>query len=193
LFGLPLLRINRSDLAKTYGALDVLTWLVEVWFLKRAFEAAQEAGQIHWADPFDLTGLRPAGEKGSRWQLSEEVADKLRKLADRARCWDPGVSWLIGTDAAGTYHGLGYLRVTRSEGVTTVISMEQRRFDVPLRALLGDMLTHHVYHRVLAVLSRRAVPEGVEHIKKRIVGFKQAYKDVLAHGFSRGENIYHEV
>jgi hypothetical protein len=185
-FELPLLRINRRYLTKNYGSLDLLTWFIEVWFLERGFEAAQLSGHIPMDEPFDYRWLWQDGEKGRRWDLSVEAREGIRRLSDEERCWDPGASWIVGTESAGTYRALGYLRITPSEGITVITAMQKQRFPAPIDELLGDIVTTKLYQRLLAVLEGREVAESVKVINESITNFERRYKFVSASSVSRG-------
>jgi hypothetical protein len=49
--GIPLVRIG-SEFLRRERRFTLIGYLVEVWALERAFEEAQEAGQIPWDEPF---------------------------------------------------------------------------------------------------------------------------------------------
>jgi hypothetical protein len=60
--GMP--RINDRHVTKLYRGMTVLRWIVEVTELEKAFNEAQEKGQIPWDEGFDPAFLEPAGAGG---------------------------------------------------------------------------------------------------------------------------------
>jgi hypothetical protein len=61
---LGMLRINDRHVTKLYRGMTVLRWIVEVTELEKAFNEAQENGQIPWDEGFDPAFLEPAGAGG---------------------------------------------------------------------------------------------------------------------------------
>lgn len=61
---LGMLRINDRHVTKLYRGMTVLRWIVEVTELEKAFNEAQENGQIPWDEGFDPTFLEPTGASG---------------------------------------------------------------------------------------------------------------------------------
>lgn len=66
LAGLPLLRVDRDYLAR-FGRFSLVSWLAEVWFLKREFDRRQSEGEIGADESFhpmsfveDVETLRPS-------------------------------------------------------------------------------------------------------------------------------------
>ena len=64
--GLGLLRINDRHVTKTYRGMSVLRWIIEVTELMKAFDEAQDNGQIPLDEPFDPAAFDSIGG-GSRF------------------------------------------------------------------------------------------------------------------------------
>lgn len=190
-FELPLLRINARHLTKTYGPMDLLTWFVDVWFLARAFEEAQQAGSIPWDEPFDHKFLIPGDRRDVTfpWWLAADVEEKFRSLSEQGRCWDPGTSWIVGQDRAENYRAIGYIRITPDAGVSCRTAMRKQRFPAPIEELLGDIVAHELFHRVLAVLEGSETPQSTDVIKSQIEEFSRSYDFRGGSYTSRGEPL----
>ena len=190
-FDLPMLRVNARYLTKTYGTMDLLTWFVDVWFLARAFEEAQQSGTIPWDEPFDHKFLMPGECRGVTfpWWLAADVEQKLRKLSEEGRCWDPGSSWIVGHDQDENHRALGYIRITRDSGVSCTTGMRRQRFPGPIDELLGDIVTHELCQRVVSVLDGSEIGESIESIKAKMKQFADRYDFCSVHSTSRGEPL----
>ncbi len=84
--GLPLLRI-RSDLTRRHGRWIVLSYLVDAFYLERAFYEAQEQGTIPWDEPFDAGSFFMPGPDGLYTfnALDAVVRIRLHRYADAGR------------------------------------------------------------------------------------------------------------
>ena len=99
--------------------MDLLSWLVEVWFLDRAFADAQERGELPWDEDFDpICVVAMAGRNGSfpLW-LSAPVQTGIEKLHKRGARADAVPSHVIGRDGARAYRAS--LSANMSETVNT--------------------------------------------------------------------------
>ena len=63
--GLPLLRVT-SDFLRKEGRWNVLTYLVDAFYLAEAFYEAQEQGSIPWDEPFDAGSFIVTDDDGRR-------------------------------------------------------------------------------------------------------------------------------
>jgi hypothetical protein len=62
--GLPLLRVDDTFM-RSFRRYTLLTWLIDVWFLRRDWNEAQERGEIPWDEPFSHWGFLERDESGS--------------------------------------------------------------------------------------------------------------------------------
>jgi hypothetical protein len=82
---LPLLRLDNRALRRFGPRFRLLGWLVEVWFLKQAFDAAQERGEIPPFEPFDPYGFierDPGGTWRHSYHVTAPVIIRLQQLED---------------------------------------------------------------------------------------------------------------
>lgn len=81
-FSLPLLRINANYLNRRYRSLDLLSYIVEVWFSAQAFAKAQEAGSVSMDEAFDPASIivSPGHNKRFPFWLGLDVQIAIRKL-----------------------------------------------------------------------------------------------------------------
>jgi hypothetical protein len=90
--GLPLARVTAEHLTGRAGPdLDVLTWLIECWFGKRALEEVQASGQLPWDEPCDPMSFLTHPHIPGDFPLfiSRRGAGRLWKLYDQGRVMQP--------------------------------------------------------------------------------------------------------
>lgn len=78
-FQFPVLRANADFLTKKIRQFNILSWLVELWFMERDFERAQEAGQIPPDEPF-LYNFVLANSGESKITMPYDLSLPLRLL-----------------------------------------------------------------------------------------------------------------
>lgn len=154
-FNLPLLRINAEYLNRNYRNLDLLTWIVEVWFANEAFNQAQASGHIPADEPFDpgmffsIPGLKG---RFPLW-LSAEPRGKIRQLHESGKVRDQYPSLVIGKDKNGVYRGFAYIRIDQQSGVFTCSAMRSQRFPILESEVLYEILPFQVHQQLLDVLN----------------------------------------
>lgn len=160
-FELPLLRIKAKHLEQRYRELDLLTWFIEVWFLGRAFDAAQQRGEIPGEEGFSpwlLSGPLGSTKEFPLWLGLEQQL--WIKGEARNHGWQDAVSTsLVGSDRRGNIRGVACLRVDDSVGVLTETAMRAQFFDVPRTELVEDLLTFQIAEEL------RAVADGVAQLQ----------------------------
>lgn len=88
-FSIPLLRINSRYLLSRYRDMDLLSYFVEVWFLSKVFDDAQESGDIPADEPFDPTFIiRSGGRQNFPLWLSMDIVHHTRRLFDAGKVYD---------------------------------------------------------------------------------------------------------
>lgn len=187
-YSFPLLRVNDRYLDRTCRTMDLLTWFVEAWFLKESFDEGQRTGAIAPDEPFDAKFVwRSDDRRGPfpMWLISE-INDKVRELSDAGRCWSPGVSSILGVDARGTYHAVGYLEIDGTSGVVCQTAMRAQQFPIEMDDILPQIVEFQVYERLEEVLSGAREAEDADEIVQRLQVFTRKCHFVGTHSCSRG-------
>jgi Protein of unknown function (DUF2726) len=86
-FRLPLLRIEANHLRRT-GRFTVLGWLVEAWFVNRAWDAAQQSGDVSLHEPFMMSNfvkLAPDGEPYPAYDIGLHARESMLVACNGAR------------------------------------------------------------------------------------------------------------
>lgn len=86
--GLELLRVTNRSLDR-FGPYRVLSYLVECWFLARAFDAAQERGEVPWDEPFIPKSFLTVNAESVRaewpYAVNMPVRVRLQRLYEAGR------------------------------------------------------------------------------------------------------------
>lgn len=153
-FEFPILRINGRYLERKYRGLDLLTWIIETWFMERVIAKAQEEGSLPQDDVFlpslviSMTGY---GNRFPLW-LSAEPLQKIRQLHERGKCRSPDPSVIVGKDAAGNYRALSWLVVSESAGVFISTGMRSQRFPMLETEALDEISTFEIFEALQRAL-----------------------------------------
>lgn len=136
--GLPILRVRDAHL-QVFRTYDLLSWIVEQWFLQVWFDDAQAKGHIAGDEVFDpALILGRKGEPAFPMWLSLDAQNELRRLRTEGRIFDGYPSFTIGIDDEGAYRGLFWLEVVQNRFVSVMTGARAQNFPVSL----GDLLTH---------------------------------------------------
>lgn len=171
-FGLPLLRVRDAHLAEAYRSYDILTWIVEQWFLREAFDAAQESGAIPDDEIFDpsfILGL--PGEKPFPMWLSLEAQNAIAKRFKEGRLLHRVPSYIIGLDGQETRRGLIWIRKTEDEFVHVVTGARPQGFPVDLSDLVSQVGIVKLHVRLEEVLAERTRPTSRHELEALVVEY----------------------
>jgi hypothetical protein len=183
-FEFPLLRVNANYLEKEYRGMTLLTWFVEVWYAKQAFDAAQENGQIPLDEPFMPWGMAGIPERKNTFPLwlSANVRLKIQEYRLNGRVLDMMPSLLIGMDGNGNYRAIAFLRIDEETGVFTKTGMRTQRFPVAESEALDEIVVCELYEALKETLngdrdptSRAKIEEGIREFEGAVSIVRAAY------------------
>ncbi len=141
-FEFPLLRINSRYLEGRYRGLDLLTWIVERWFIEQQIQALQESGELpedEYFDPAFTLTIEGHSNRFPLW-LSVEPLLKIRKVHEAGLCRDPVPSTIEACEPDGTVHIFAYLRVTEDSAVFARGAVRNQQFPVLSSDLLHEII-----------------------------------------------------
>jgi hypothetical protein len=179
-FDMPFLRINSRHLAKRYRSLDLLTYFVDTWFMRRYFIEAQDAGQIPGDEIFDPAFVLSRGEATENifpyWLSFNHDAD-IQKLYTAGRVRQPAVSSWIGVDTKGNLHCICWLLVERERCLIVETAMRSHRFPVALSDVLSQIATSELAERLSLYLEGNdCCCHNVAYLKDRIDCYQRGYQ-----------------
>jgi hypothetical protein len=159
-FELPLLRINANYLNRKYRSLDLLTYFVDVWFLRQSFLEAQMAGQISWDEPFDPASVISDGSHKQNWPfwLCVDAQAKFRGLFDNKKVAAPGPDCWTGVDDKNQLRCLASIRLPTGEGCFVETGMRSQNFPVAENDVLEQIATVDLYDVLDEILEGRIKP-----------------------------------
>jgi hypothetical protein len=186
----PILRINSNHLIKKYKSYSLLGWFVEHWFLRKAFDEAQEKGLIPWDEPYDPMMIFSMGNK-IKWPmwLSSDLRIKIKKLHDHGKIQDWIIPHWIGVDQRGNYHGLSWIKINSSEAVMVETGMRKQRFPVSESDLLIEVLAFLIFDRLEVVLSGKESALPIGEVKMALHNAAAKYECRGFAGFSNDKPI----
>ncbi|GIW42014.1 MAG: hypothetical protein KatS3mg076_2591 [Candidatus Binatia bacterium] len=189
-FSFPLLRINCEYLLEKHRQMDLLTWFVEVWFLKAAFAEAQQKGEVSWDEPFtpgSIMTLPGRKEPFPLW-LSLDARVEIGKLHLAGKCHDYAPSSAVGMDSANNYRAIAYILTVPRRGLVAQTGMRSHRFPIPISELLEDIVVLELFLRLKDALVGRQDFASVDVIEERCRTFRSKYRVVSA--FESGDRRF---
>ena len=183
-FGFPLLRINSRYLDDRYRGMDLLSWFVEVWFMRTAFNEAQERGDIPPDEIFDAWCVVTdrSGKISFPFWLSAPALVKLRRLAEAGKIRDPVMSRWVGRDKDGNYRAIGWIAITAKLSACVQTGMRSQLFPVMETEVIDELLAIEIYDLVTRILKGEAKAESREAVKSKVTALRRATRLVSAGG-----------
>lgn len=155
-FAFPLLRVRSAHLHRAYDGWDLLSWIVDVWFMQREADRLQAAGTLPYDFDFDPALIVSAPDRLRRFPywLGLDAQLALQGLHEEGRILDRGASLFDGTDGQGVRRGLAYVRIDRANGVRVAVAMRVQDFPLdlyePMRGVLLNDILREVEHALAA-------------------------------------------
>jgi len=174
---LPLLRITSRHLT-AYRGMDLLTWIVNVWFTQRAFNAAQQAGAIPWEEDFDpLTAMTYVDGKLSRpFWFAGTVHEAVRTLHRQNRIFDPIPSMAVARNMNGAYEGIAWLRISKDAAIYATTRLRDQDFPVNFADAVEQIVEVELYEKLKQVFRGALRPLPANVVNARVVQFQREHQ-----------------
>lgn len=175
----PLLRINTNYLLDKYRNMDLLTWIIEYWFLSNILYEQQKKGYLPEDEPFDPTNFLTLPEKEGAFPmwLSLEPRTKIKALYKKKIIIDPIPSIIIGSDKNNNYHGISYIRIDDKIGTYVRSGIRSQLFPIPESEILEEILVFELYDNLKSILDKESQGRPLYVIDRLLRGFGSRYKN----------------
>jgi hypothetical protein len=169
-FTLPLLRINANYLNRKYRDLDLLTYFVEVWFLRDAFFKAQESGHVPVDEPFDPASVLSDGRNNRSWPfwLSIETQAKIQDLSKAGQVASHCPNYWIGLDDHTKYRCLMWILLPGGGCCFVETGMRTQSFPVSESDTLMQVATFDLFDQLQDVLHGERAPRQHAELEETI-------------------------
>ncbi len=177
-FGLGLLRINSRYMESKFRGLDLLTYFVDVWFMREAFDEAQRNGFVSYDEDFDPWRILSDERSKKRFPywLSADAQISLMKWHEARKIAEPITSDFVGKDAAGTYRCLSWIAIMPGKYAVIETGMRAQRFPVALADLVSQIATCDLQTRVGLVLAGKAETVGTDVLLAKLADYEKRYQ-----------------
>lgn len=180
-FNFPILRIDSSYLNKRYGDYDLLSWIVELYFIQESFHKAQSEGYIPLDEPFDPAAIMYTSAANTKetfpFWLSRQPRVKIEQLWDKKRILDPYPTYWIGLDETEQcYAGIAWLWIDKKYGVRTTLRIKRINFPVIHSFIIKEILIYQLYEEIMSVLDHKTEPKLIKEIDKQVKNFHGEYE-----------------
>lgn len=188
-FNLSILRIDDRHISKKYNDLTLLSWILNVYFLRGTFDKAQEEGHIpedEIFDPFFLMIHTSDGQtrKFPYW-ISRSSNIAIHNMHKSGKIYDYGSSGLIVLDNDGVLRGMEYIRITKTHGLYVTVSMREQNFRVIFSELLDELLLISLYEKIQDHFSNNSPLLPIQSIYERIKELEDSGETRTSHSTSR--------
>jgi len=177
-FGLPLLRINANYVDKNFRDLDLLTYFIEVWFLREAFFEAQAGGRIPWDEPFDPASVMMDGIRDRKWPfwLSVDARIKIEKLFEDKLVETRGANYWVGTDAAKRYRCLAWIGLPGGSACFVETGMQSQNFPVREGDVLEQIAVIDLHEALDKIARGELKPQAAASLKEKAALYTGTYE-----------------
>jgi hypothetical protein len=169
-FKLPLLRINANYLNRKYRDFDLLTYFIEVWFLRDAFSMAQMSGHIPQDEIFDPASVLSGGINKRPWPywLSIEIQAKIQDLFKDRQVGSSHPSYWIGLDDLARYRCLMWILIPDQGCCFVETGMHTQLFPVSESDILIQVAMFDLFDQLQDVLRGYHAPYAHAKLDERI-------------------------
>jgi hypothetical protein len=186
-FDLSLLRINSRYMDTKFRDLDLLTYFVEVWFMREAFDEAQRTGSISSDDDFDpwLVFSDGLSKKRFPYWLSADAQVALQRLHKLGKIEEGIPSDYVGEDKAGAYRSLTWIAVASGQFATVTTGMRAQQFPVVVSDVLSQIAICELHERVIEILTGKALPSSESTLLAQLEKYEELYPMRSRSGYGR--------
>lgn len=188
-FGLPLLRVRSAHLLRRYDGWDLLSWIVDVWFLQEEADRMYAAGEL--PDDFDFDPAfiisTPQRQRRFPYWLGLDAQLKIQELHKKGAVLDFAPSTYRAVDDAENHRALAFLRIDLQSGVYVTAAMRSQRMRLDLSEPIRGVLFNDLYHQLEAALKDPSLPVPLTEIDRCVKEFTSTYKVLSWGGYAPPE------
>lgn len=186
---LPLVRVHAFHLSKKHHSLEVVGLLLESWFASKGMPDRSERSRSFRTAELDIFGTQgpgslppvsvppvSSGEIEPTSAMSGDVRKQIRRIYESGKCKSPVCSTVVGVDAAGTFHAVGFIRITDENVASAKIAFRNQLFPATTQMLVEEILIHELYQELLDVIRGRGRMVSRAELGAAIAAFRMRYK-----------------
>jgi len=197
---LPLVRVHAFHLSKKHHSVEIVGLLLESWFASKGLPERSERSRSFRTD--ELFGTQgpasaavPSGPTSmpassiSSGPPSASLADieptsmiqgdvrkHIRRIYESGKCKSPVASSVVGVDAAGNYHSVGFIRITDEAVASSKVALRNQLFPATTATLIEEVLIHELYQELLDVIRGRGRLVSRAELGAAISAFRMRFK-----------------
>lgn len=177
-FGLPLLRVRSAHLLRRYDGWDLLTWIVEVWFLRKETDGIYDRGELPFDFDFDPAFIisSPGHKRRFPYWLGLDAQLKIKDLHKGGAICDMAPSTYEGIDEHDVRRAIAFIRINQTAGVRVTAAMRSQQFRVDLSEPMRGVLFNDLLHELEQALHDTSLQVALEQIDHEVKDFVSRYK-----------------
>lgn len=187
----PLLRINSRYFDARYRGFDLLTYIIDVWFLAESFYEAQENEIIPLDETFDPNFLSITDSIYRQpwpWNLSYDIIKEMRTLHNNGKLIQSGPCNLVGSDGVENLRCLNWIFLEPNEAVFAKTGMRHQDFQpIDFTDILEHIALNDLYKSLSLALKGNRKTVTAQRIMAEMKLFKNKYqiRASLSCGYSK--------
>ncbi|AFY61576.1 DUF2726 domain-containing protein [Synechococcus sp. PCC 6312] len=176
----PILRANADFLTKKIRQSNILSWLVELWFIEREFIQAQEAGEVPFDEPFIYFSIL-AKTGDSEITMPYDLSLPLRLLmkdAHKQRLIKDSCPSVHSTEDKDKFvNAIALLRIDTSKVIVGKARCRSYQFSpVSARELSEELAIIDLGEKLKAYLNKQFSPWSIEQAQQEIKNLEEIAK-----------------
>jgi len=193
-FNFPLLRVRSTHLQKNYDGWDLLSWIVDVWFMQQEADRMYAAGELPYDFDFDPAFIMSSPEKERRFPywLGLDAQLAIKALHDSGQIKDMVPSVYVGYDEKDTRRAMAFIRMDDTHGVYVKTAMRRQNFQIDLHEPIRGILFNDIYEEIKSALVDPSRKIPLDEIDKIAKDYSSKYRMGSCSGYSGDWNKKYE-
>lgn len=177
-FGLPLLRVRSAHILRRYDGWDLLTWIIDVWFLQQEADRMFADGELPYDFDFDPAFVisSPGHKRRFPYWLGLDAQLKIQDLHKRGKILDFTPSTYEGIDKQHVRRGFAFIRLDRRTGVRARAAMRSQQFRVDLSEPMRGVLFNDLLQEIEQASQNPLLRIALEQVDAEIKTFASRHK-----------------
>lgn len=188
--GLPILRCKKAHLEQVHDGWDLLSWLIEVWFLRREADRMHEQGLLPPDEDFDpaLILSSPGQKRAFPYWLGREAQLELLRMSEMGLIAD-GIprTLYIGKDEHDVLRGFMVFNVRDNLAVRSKIAMRSQAFRADLTEAIRGLLFNQILSEVRRALAQPDYGVPLRDLDSELQTLMRDSRMLLCFGTARAE------
>lgn len=193
-FNFPMLRVRSTHLQKNYDGWDLLSWIVDVWFIQQEVDSMYAAGELPYDFDFDPAFILSSPDRKRRFPywLGLDAQLSIKALYDSGQFKDMVPSMYVGYDENDTRRAMAFIRMDDTHGVYVKTAMRRQNFQIDFHGPILGILFNDIYEEIKSALADPTRKIPLNEIDRIAKNYSSRYRMGSCSGYSGDWNKKNE-